>query len=157
MPFPMEHQQEPEWCWDAVAVSIERYFNPASQQTQVQLADQVFGRPADEGWYLSNALQRLGRATRTVSGPLTFAEIQEQVKQNLPVCVEIQWDSLHFHYVVISGYRFSPTGAPQLLVSDPLLQDSNVVVWDYEAFVLAYSPSYTNAEGVWATTFLLQP
>ena len=59
---------------------------------------------------------------------------------------------------MITGYQFSAAGDPQLLVSDPILKDSNVVVWDYESFVLAYSPSYVpDAEGEWVDTCLVKP
>ena len=36
--FPMEHQEETDWCWNAVAVSVEHYFHPHSQLTQRSFA-----------------------------------------------------------------------------------------------------------------------
>jgi|HubBroStandDraft_3_1064219.scaffolds.fasta_scaffold78826_3 hypothetical protein len=161
MPFPMEQQQEPDWCWNAVAISVERYFDPKYKKTQQQFAVQVLGPPpadADQPYNLSMALSKIGLANKNLQGHLTFPDIKSQLDANLPVCVHIAWYEGGSHYVVISGYQFSSVNAPQLLVSDPILQDDNVIVWDYDAFVLAYSPSYAEgAEGEWVDTCLVNP
>jgi hypothetical protein len=160
MPFPMQQQQEPDWCWNAVAVSIEHYFDPRSQLNQPQFAEQALGVPlpqADQPFYLSTALEDLKKLAGNPQGFLRFADIQKQLDANLPVCVRIAWNEGGAHFVVITGYQFSPSGAAQVLVSDPILQDANVMVWDYDAFVMAYGPNYTNAEGRWTDTYLVHP
>jgi hypothetical protein len=161
MPFPMEQQRESDWCWNAVSVSVNNYFSPTSPLTQDEFAVNVLGvslTEADQPFYLSIALTDL----KLLNGPplkgfLSFSEIQEQLENNLPVCVKIGWDEGGFHYLVITGYGVSPGGDPQVHISDPLLKDSNVTVWDYNAFVFAYSPMYTNAEGAWVDTLLVRP
>jgi hypothetical protein len=160
MPFPMEHQLETDWCWNAVAVSVEHYFDAQSQLTQPDFAVRALGVPLEEAnqpFFLSTALENIGKLHANPPGFLSFAAIQEQLHANLPVCVHIAWNEGGSHFVVITGYQFSPAGDPQVLVSDPILKDSNVVVWDYDSFVLAYSPSYTNAEGIWVETCLVRP
>ena len=160
MPFPMEHQLEPDWCWNAVTVSIEHYFDPNSRLTQPDFAVQTLGVPleeADQPYYLSRALSTVGKLHSNPPGFLSFAAIQAELNSNLPVGVQIAWNEGGSHFVLITGYQMSPTGAPQVLVSDPILKDSNSVVWDFDAFVLAYSPSYTNAEGSWVETCLVKP
>ncbi|HEV1285247.1 MAG TPA: hypothetical protein VNU44_08050, partial [Bryobacteraceae bacterium] len=92
-----------------------------------------------------------------IAGFLSFSEIQAQLDANLPVCVKIAWNEGGFHYLVITGYAVSPGGDPLVYISDPILMDSNVAVWDYNAFVFAYSPSYANAEGTWVDSFLVKP
>jgi hypothetical protein len=157
----MEQQQETDWCWNAVSVSLQHYFKPASQLTQDQFAVQALGVPladADQPFYLSTALTDLGLLNGApLPDFLSFSAIQAQLDANLPVCVKIAWNEGGFHYLVITGYDVSPGGDPQIYVSDPILQDSNVVVWDYASFVFFYSPSYTNAEGAWVDTLLVQP
>lgn len=156
--FPMEHQKETDWCWDAVAVSIEHFFDPHSDLTQEAFAEKVLGQPSNEPWYLSEALNDLGKLNGSLQGPLSFAQIQEQLDQNLPVCARIAWDEGGAHFVVISGYDVSG-GTPKVHISDPLLTNSNVVTWDYESFVLAYDPKYgyVQAEGQWDQTCLVKP
>lgn len=161
MPFPMEQQQEPDWCWNAVSVSVNKYFNPDSGLTQDAFAVKALGVPieeADQPFYLSTALTDLKLLNGSpLEGFLSFSDIQAQLDANLPVCVKIAWDEGGFHYLAITGYSISPAGDPQVSVSDPILIDSNVTVWDYDAFVFAYSPMYANAEGTWVDTFLVQP
>ena len=161
MPFPIEQQQETYWCWNAVSVSLNNYFTPTPPLTQdafavtalkVALAD------ADQPYYLSLALTDLKLLNGApLAGFMTFSEIQAQLEANLPVCVKIAWNEGGFHYLVITGYQMSPAGDPQVFISDPILLDGNVTIWDYDAFVFAYSPSYTVAEGTWVDTMLVQP
>ena len=158
--FPMEHQEEPDWCWNAVAVSVEHYFDANSQLTQQEFAVQALQVPlpqSNQPWFLSKALSKIDKLNSNPEGFLSFEDIQQQLDANLPVCVHIAWNEGGSHFVAITGYGVSPGGSAQIHVSDPLLQDSNVVVWDYDAFVFAYSPSYTNAEGIWVDTCLVKP
>jgi hypothetical protein len=156
----MEHQQEPDWCWNAVAVSIDHYFDATSQLTQENFAVKVLKVPlaqTNRPFYLTKALDFIHKLRANPQGFLLFSDIQAQLDANLPVCVHIAWNEGGRHFVVITGYGISPGGNPQVYVSDPLLQDGNVVVWDYDTFVLAYSPDYTSAEGTWVDSCLVQP
>jgi len=159
--FPMQKQQEPDWCWDAVAVSVARYFDPKTKWTQATLAEHVLDvtsvAQADQPFYLQNALESMGKLSENPQGFLSFAQIQQELVANRPVCVHIAWNEGGSHYVVVSGYGKSPGGSPQVYVSDPILQDGNVIIWDYDAFVTAYNPSYTSAEGTWADSCLVHP
>ncbi len=162
MAFPMETQQESYWCWNAVAVSMEHYFDASSRLTQDEFAVQALGVPladADQPYYLQDALSKLHLLGEYLqSAYLTFEEIQQQLAAGLPVGVHIVWNEGGSHYVVITGYGVSPGGNLQVSVSDPLLGDANEVVWDYDSFVLAYDPKYAqSAEGAWVDTCLLQP
>jgi len=156
--FPMEHQEETDWCWDAVAVSIEHYFDPYSKLTQPGLARTVLGAVENQPAAVDQALESIQKLSRTAER-LSFAEIQEQLDQGLPVCVRIVWDEGGAHAVVITGYD-TTGGARKLYVSDPILKDSNVMTWDYDSFLFAYDPAYAkevNAEGAWDLTYLVQP
>jgi hypothetical protein len=163
--FPMEKQQEPDWCWAAVAVSVEYYFDPQSTWTQAALAQAVLeqrrqipaGTDCSKGgcdipWYLSDALTAVGKLRATLPGRiLSYQEIQQELIADRPVCARISWQGGGAHFVVISGYGFSPGGIPQLYVSDPLLQDSSVAISSYDDFVSAYF-----GDGQWEETYLTQ-
>jgi hypothetical protein len=45
--FKIEKQEQPEWCWAAVAVSVERYFDPDSELTQCELVTKVLRKDKD--------------------------------------------------------------------------------------------------------------
>jgi hypothetical protein len=155
--FPMEKQEEADWCWNAVAVSVEHYFNPQSTLTQEHFAEQVFGKALNEGFALAQALQDLERYNGALGGAIQFDDIQRQLDKNLPVCVRIEWYEGGAHFVVITGYGRSPGGDPLVYVSDPILQSGNVIIWDYASFVEAYSPSYAKgAEGAWVDTYFVK-
>lgn len=161
MAYPLEQQQEPDWCWAAVAVSAQTYFDPNLRLTQPAFAEEVFDvttpAQANQPFYLQNALARLGILNENPQRALTFEEIRQQLDANLPVCVHIAWNEGGSHYVVISGYGVSPGGVNQVYVSDPIFDDSNPVIWDYQEFLSTYDPSYTNAEGAWVDTCLVKP
>jgi hypothetical protein len=162
MAFPMETQAESYWCWNAVAVSIEHYFDASSPLTQDDFAVQALDVPlqaADKPYYLQDALADLDLLSEYLPDTyLTFEEIQQQLDAGLPVGVHITWNEGGSHYVAIVGYWVSPGNKPVVYVSDPMLGDSNVVVWDYDAVVLAYDPTYgQSAEGAWVDTCLVQP
>lgn len=138
--------------------TLEHYFNPSSTLTQEQFAVKALGRETDEPFFLSTALTDLKLLNGApLNGFLSFSDIQAQIAADRPVCVKIGWNEGGFHYLIISGYGLSPAGNPQLHVSDPIFLDLNVTIWDYEAFVFMYSPSYTNAEGAWVSTMLVKP
>ena len=41
MSYPMEHQEMGLWCWAAVSLSIEKYFDPATASSQCAIASKV--------------------------------------------------------------------------------------------------------------------
>jgi len=40
----MQTQEMAEWCWAAVSVSVDKFFNPASSRTQCTVAEDVLTR-----------------------------------------------------------------------------------------------------------------
>jgi hypothetical protein len=157
--FPIEHQQETDWCWNACAVSVEHYFDPHSPLTQDTFAEKALGVPlgdANQPWYLQYALEKLNKLKANPPGFMSFAEIQRQLDANLPVGVHIDWGGGSFHYVMITGYEVTG-GISKVLISDPILSDSNVSPWDYDEFVMAYSPKYAHAEGTWVDSCTVKP
>jgi hypothetical protein len=155
----MQTQIEDEWCWAAVAVSVDHYFDSQSTKTQCQVAQAVLNNAGccgnqdscDQPAKLQDALgQRagVGRLDQVLPRYLQFSEIQDKLKANLPVCVRIGWAKGGGHFVAIDGWSGSPA-SPQVHVVDPLFADSTV---DYNEFVSAYQGS-----GRWTATFLVKP
>jgi len=150
----MEPQEQNEWCWAAVAVSVDRYLNTASTLTQCQLAKSMFPGedccnnpdPCDRPEKLQDALMKIGRLRGVETNGLQFAEVQETVlRQHLPLCVRIAWAGGGAHFVAIDGC--SHPGEPRQLVHvvDPAHDDSTM---DFNDFLSAYQ-----GMGRWTATF----
>ena len=58
MAFPMEHQEEQEWCWNAVTVSVDHYFDPefGLEAGGVRRGGR-WGRMIDQPFFVDDALR----------------------------------------------------------------------------------------------------
>ena len=175
--FGIERQQQSDWCWAAVAVSVERYFDPASTLEQCEIANKVipkeyptdpapeidscdhpepYNKPADLKLALEDihkwrtTLNRLVAAGGTIVSPgtLTFEAIRQEIDRGRPICAAISWYSGGGHFVVLSGYRMLGSGARQVYVQDPLNPSALV---DLDEFSFAYY-----GDGEWTATHLVR-
>ena len=156
MPFLMEKQKQSEWCWAAVALSIERYFSPYSMWGQCGIAAEVLKDPkacenlqgTNEPAPLEAALDLVRRLNETRKGPLNFADMRKELDAGKPVCVRIKWTGDGAHFVVLTGYKVSPAGLRMVDVADPLYPDSTRAFDDF--------PSAYQGGGEWTDTFLVK-
>lgn len=152
----MQTQQEDEWCWAAVSVSVDHYFNAQSTKTQCQVVQAVLqnagccGNPdtCDDPARLQDALTNVQRLNQILLRPLSFSEIQAQLNADLPVCARIAWPNGGAHFVAVDGWSGSEAN-PQVHVADPLFPSAT---HGYIEFVSAY-----RGNGQWTATFLVQP
>lgn len=157
--FPIQKQEHSEWCWAAVALSVEKYFNSASTLTQREIAQNVLvtkssatdcskdvaacNVPAK----LSDALRVIGRLRGNPAGPVRFEEITQEIDARRPVCVRIEWDGEGSHFVVITGYEILRAGARHVVVADPQYPGS---LMDFDEFQNKY-----HGDGKWVETFFV--
>ena len=152
--FQIERQEQSEWCWAAVAASIDNYFNPKSPRTQCKIASLVIGQDCcDEAdcnqlETLIDALKDIHYLSRTIVGTVSFEEIQKEINRRRPVCARIEWTGGGAHFVVISGYEVLPSGARHVYIDDPFNTPSIV---DYDEFKTAYC-----GDGEWKDTYLVR-
>ena len=161
--FKLQHQgHHSEWCWAAVAASVEKYFDPSSALTQCQIAREVFqrqginaecctkGTPCNQEERLTDALTipEINRLKRTYFRALTFEEVQKEIDAGRPVCARIKWDGFGAHFVVLTGYEILRSGDRHVHVEDPAHPSSIV---EYEEFRDAY---YT--DGTWVETYTVR-
>jgi hypothetical protein len=156
--FVIQPQERSEWCWAAVAVSIERYFDPQSALTQCAIANAVLGSEkvccqngsgCNEAATLISALQQINRLKRILTRPLTFPELQRELDAGLPVCARIRWKGGHAHFIVLVGYRVLPPRTQHVDVEDPFNPSGTV------AFDTLRDAYYGNGE--WIDTYLVTP
>jgi hypothetical protein len=161
----MQVQQEDEWCWAAVAVSISCYLDPDSEPawTQATLATKVLQEEGkisaavncsenpdlcDCPASLTDALTATGNFSQTLAAPLSFASLKQQIDNGMPVCAQIDWFDGGAHAIALDGYRMYTSGAQAVLVQDPLNQSG---FHFYDDLVNDYPPG-----GTWAATFLVK-
>jgi len=168
--FRIQKQEHSDWCWAAVAASVDRYFNPRSEWCQCKLAsrmaktdklkvrscgnckskkplNQICNRP----WYLQEALKLVGRLKgKPKPGALKFSQIKKVLDQDKPVCVMVLWGGgPAAHFVVITGCAEGPNGERYVDVQDPDIGGST---WRYEEF----KKNYQYYRGAWNYTFLVK-
>jgi hypothetical protein len=162
--FHLQKQQMLNWCWAAVSVSVERFFNPESFLRQCDMIQALnpdvndccgkpIPAPCNKVGLLQDALTKVACLQKVVRGPLSFAQIQEQMSAGLPVCVRIGWNGgseVSGHFVVINGWSLSPSNAPLVHVLDPFFPNG---AWPYAALI---SAGYQQGNGQWTDTFLVK-
>ena len=152
--FTIQPQEKSEWCWAAVAVSIDKYFNPRSSLTQCEIATRVIGKDCckngsscNEAETLIRALQDIRRWKRTINGFVTFQEVKQELDALRPVCARILWPDGYAHFVVLVGYEVLHSGARHVDIADPWNPSSTV---DFDQFTTAYL-----GDGKWVDTYLV--
>ena len=154
--FVMQQQQQGNWCWAAVAVSVCKFFNPNCSWTQCSLVNAEFGRSdcctngsnsgCNRGWYLDSALKRTGNFQSWENGAHSEAILPE-VSAGRPLCAGIGWIGGGGHFVAITGI------CPPLeiiSVSDPGFGGTSDVV--LSTFLTSYLGS-----GTWTDTYWVHP
>ena len=154
--FRMQKQLTHVWCWAAVSVSVDRYFDRGSEWRQCGLAKEVTKQPVCctkpvphdcvKPFFLEDALEIIGRLKGDpTSGPLSFKQIQHRINNDRPICARIGWRGGGGHFVVISGYR-THKGVRQVDIDDPQRKGASTI--DYRTFVHKY-----RAVGRWTHTY----
>jgi hypothetical protein len=114
--FRIQRQEHSEWCWAAVAASINNYFDPASKLEQCTVANRVLRHkidfPDDECCggcdgckccchphlcnrpeELEEALKKIYKWRNTLERALRFDEVQREIDNGRPIGVGITWIS----------------------------------------------------------------
>jgi hypothetical protein len=158
--FALEPQQQSNWCWAAIAVSLARYYGVGEfTQHQVALAvlgtrqvheEQVYGESVSPDRFntialLEDALQYVGCRASWTPGRPELRDIVAEIAAGRPVCACLQWRTGDAHYVVLTGC-LAETG--ELTVEDPLQVHS---LQKFDAFPGVYRSAGTVWRGVYWT------
>lgn len=154
----MQHQQQANWCWAAVSVSVKLFYSPGFAITQCQQANRVLslttccttggGTVCNIPWYLDVALSGLGNMAQYVGNALPFTDVSSQINSSRPLGCRIGWFGGGGHFVAIDGC--DPSSPAQLLtIKDPFYGTSVV---PYNTFATAYQGA-----GSWTSSYETQP
>jgi len=160
LPFFMQHQEQTNWCWAAVSVSIANYFSTPGPSggpwRQCDVANAELGQSTccsngstsdcNQDWYLDRALTRVSHLAGPVTpAPESFTYVQLEITAQRPVGVRIGWYGGGGHFVAVTGYD-DTNGAQQVDIEDPWYGPST---YDYGSFVSAYQ----SGAGQWTHTY----
>jgi hypothetical protein len=135
--FTMELQARPHWCWNAVAVSLARfYFQDAAALAdgtpldQCSLVGAVLGcqcscdppdNLCDGPAQLENVLPQVRCGCTLSTGAMGFDDIFAEVTAGRPIACGIQWGADgDYHDVVICGAFEAADGSRHVQVGDPM-------------------------------------
>lgn len=156
--FVMQHQQQTNWCWAAVAASVSAFFNPSTTWTQCAIVNAELGRNdcctngssanCNKAWYLDKALTRTGNFVSMSAGAGTMNDVAQEIDNNRPLCARIGWSGPNDggHFVAIDGYN---RNLDMVAVDDPWSGASDV---DLTVFQTAYHGS-----GSWTHSYRVKP
>jgi hypothetical protein len=160
LPFRLEEQQMPNWCWASVASAVDQCFaeqdgNPNNFASQAEVAVRVLGPDVcpdgasvscDAPASVTIALRRVHHSAGSQPGTIPFSEIKLHVTAGRPVVARIDRDVGHF--VAIRGYWVAADGN-WLRIDDPAVPGGQISWWyDYDDFCADYEG------GPWSDTDL---
>jgi Papain-like cysteine protease AvrRpt2/Repeat of unknown function (DUF346) len=131
--FTMQHQQQTNWCWAAVATSVSLFCDPASTWTQCTVANAELSRtdccgdgasgPCNVYGFLDTSLTTVGHLDHWTGSSSTFAELRTEIDAGRPLCARTAWSGGGAHFLAIIGYRILQE---MLAVDDPWYGKSDV-------------------------------
>ena len=131
----MQHQEQDQWCWAAVAVSVRKFYDPASTLSQCEEANMERGQAScctngsseecNHWSYLDSALAHAEVHTTAEERQLSFSEVTQQVTTRHPIGVRIEWPDGKGHFVVIDGF-IDVNNIQYLTIKDPWYGSSTV-------------------------------
>ena len=157
LPFSQQAQEQDQWCWAAVTVSVSHYYDHGSAWTQCSLVDAELSRGdccwngsisvCNRPWVLDSPLNRTGNLDRMENMVSPFPDVVIEINSNRPLSCRIGWFSGGGHFVVIHGYSDGANGS-WVTVGDPFYGPSTYV---YDVFCANYRSS-----GVWTHSYYTQ-
>ena len=133
--FTMQHQQELQWCWAAVSVSVSLHYDPQGDWTQCRMAGSELDRDCcrdgsssacDRPHPLDPALSRAGVLERMERGSVAFEAVRQEIDAGRPLAWRIGWRLGGGHFAVIEACGM-PSG-PWVAVDDPKFGRSDCTI-----------------------------
>jgi hypothetical protein len=172
--FTMECQKASQWCWAAVAVSVARFYSPATPRQQCTLASEVLCRTCcggsdecgaddhpsgcDRPYLVYHPLGAVGHLHEIRAAPIALPAapdtltVQGEVDSRRPVVCRIGWKDGGGHFVVLHGYDLSGA-TPLVHVADPVNDKNGTSIYSLREF----REGYRNGDGAWTHTYTTRP
>lgn len=129
--WEVEYQQQTNWCWAAVATSVNHYYTRSSVPTQCEVVNGVLRRTdccssPDSGncnvpYYLDRALGYLNNL-QSVGPQGTYQQAAQAISSSTPLCIRIGWSGGGGHFIAVNGVQDNNL----ISITDPWYGDSMV-------------------------------
>lgn len=141
----MEQQQQDNWCWAAVAVSVTRFIAGVDVDQCAQANEQLHRASCCDDPASCNLQMPLDpRLFVRTAGAFPIEIVKQQIDGRRPVGVRITWSGGGAHFVCIDGYNVAGA-VPIVSVRDPWYGDSTV---PYSVLATSY-----HATGTWTDSY----
>lgn len=129
--YSQEIQQQPNWCWAAVSVSIYKFYGGSMSQCEIA-SEFLVGKDGEEcciepsssncnqPFFTSSALEGLSILANEANNALSFARTKTEIDRGRPISCSIRWPSGGGHAVVVYGYAPDAAGDDLVYVKDPI-------------------------------------
>jgi Papain-like cysteine protease AvrRpt2 len=128
--FAVQHQQQTQWCWAAVSVSIDDYYRKPNRWTQCKMVCSELdleeccanggSQACNRAWYLEKALERAGIFAGLEPVPTPTPGLPPSAAGDIeggkPVGLRIAWDKERGHVIALEGFR---ADGARVAVEDP--------------------------------------
>jgi hypothetical protein len=156
----VQHQEQGNWCWAAVASSVAKFLSGYSPWSQCAVASAIFpggkccengsSSACDKPCELDIALEKTGNLkSPVVNDQVEPADLVSSLKDGKPVCIRIAWATDKGHFAVIRAASDDGSGAGHVVISDPIFKESYHDISDLNG-------NYLNGDGRWTDTYYTQ-
>lgn len=156
----MLDQKETNWCWAAVTVSVDLFYDQEADPSLCRLVNRVLHRndccretvpkACNTTRRLSDALKARGRYGRLYSKRLSYKWVRGQINREVLVPIAIKWSSGLAHFIVCRGYDYRPAvNRTDLHICDSANGDGT---YPY----LAVANRYLGYFGRWSHTYVVK-
>jgi Papain-like cysteine protease AvrRpt2 len=157
--FSIEHQDQDQWCWAAVTISICRFYKDQRWQHQCNLVNEILSSIlggvdcCEDGasdncnisFSLSDVLNTTGHLVQLVQGVVSFEDLNQEIEvRQRPLAIRIVFsDFITRHFIVVVGCMQTPDGKQWVKVADPSQSTGNTTSIEYTSLLNDYRPGAT--------------
>lgn len=133
--FRVRHQEQDNWCWAALAVSVEAFYTRTTPRTQCSLVNTTIGRTdccertpcaaCNTSYSIGRGLSNLNCLNgSTIPNSISFSDVRTQIADSKPIGIRVLWaggSTTVGHALSIYGYKTENLAAADVTidVSDP--------------------------------------
>jgi hypothetical protein len=127
--FPIQRQEQTNWCWAAVSATVVHYFNAETSWSQCDIVSDCLGEDAcdtdassptiNKAWYLDEALRVVGCLRQMKDRKVSYETVSTEISARRPLGIRLQWRGGGGHFVVIRGWFKGDDDSMWYIVEDP--------------------------------------
>jgi hypothetical protein len=165
LPFTLYKQEQDFWCWSAVTVSVNRYFDAGTSWTQCKLASAEYigndccanglSDQCNKPYNTPDSLRDLGNLEATQKSAAGFQTILNEINDGHPLVCRMSWGGSGATHVVII-YGFAQVDFDGLYDQYVFVKDPGVGIGDSQYIYNKFKTAYQGV-GQWIVTFLTKP